>query len=87
MVRFLRMLIMFVSVISLCYAIYKYIEAPSSLYYIMGGSSALLAAIASYVEMKSKKSGEKITSGNNSTIVNINGNRNKTKVSNKNEVK
>lgn len=87
MVRLLRMIIILVSVISLCYAIYKYIESPSSLYYIIGGASALLASVVSYMEMKDKKSSGAITSGNNSTIININGSKNKTKIKNKVEAK
>lgn len=57
-----------------------YLHTPSSLYYIIGGTSAVLTAFVSYLEVKAKKNPLGISSGENSTNIIINGNKNKTKV-------
>ncbi|MBA0192078.1 hypothetical protein [Pectobacterium carotovorum] len=87
MVRLLRISIILVSIIYLGYAIYKYIENPSTIYYITGGASALLAAITSYIEMNKKNATRSITTGNNSTIIDINGRKNTINVKNEHGVK
>lgn len=80
MAIFLRWLIILVSFFSLGYSIFKFIESPSNLYYIIGGVSAVLGAVTSYVEFKSKKTPAGISSGDDSVIVNVTGNKNKTSV-------
>lgn len=80
MIRSLRLLILIVSIASLIYSIYMYLHTPSSLYYIIGGISAVLTAFVSYKEIKEKKNPQGITSGENSTNIIVNGNKNKTKV-------
>lgn len=80
MVAFLRRLIILVSIGSLAYSIYKYIENPSGLFYVIGAISTLLMAIASYLEYKSKKDHSGISTGDNSSVVNISGNKNKASI-------
>ena len=57
-----------------------YFNTNSNLYYVVGGVSAVLAAFASYLEIKTKKNTPAISSGEKSTNLIINGNNNRTKV-------
>jgi len=87
MLRILRWAIILIGIYSLGYSIYKYIESPLNQYYLIGGVSGVLTAIASYIEFKSRKPNGSNVTGDNSMIVNVNGNKNKTKLNNKTGVK
>jgi len=86
MIHALRLLILIVSILSMIYSIYMYLNTNSNLYYLIGGVSTVLTAFTSYLEVKAKKNTPMISSGENSTNLIINGNKNRTKIERGNNV-
>lgn len=78
MVRFLRWSLFFLGLVSLVYSIYKYIETPTSLYYVIGGISVVTSTLCGIIEYKkAKEPTPSIKAGDSSNIVLVNGTKTK----------